>query len=112
MLYQARETQWTNALKTQVSQLGEDSDKFYFYFKKMCLPAPGLSCSMWNLPGPEIELMSPALQGGFFTTDPPGLYLHSFFFNKSRLSAFFETFVSEETMAPNPKSQIFFYSFS
>ena len=27
---------------------------------------------MWDLPGPEIELMSPALAGGFLTTAPPG----------------------------------------
>ena len=27
---------------------------------------------MWNLPGPGIELMSPALRGGFLTTGPPG----------------------------------------
>ena len=29
-------------------------------------------CSMWNLPGPGIELTSPALQDGFLTTGPPG----------------------------------------
>ena len=27
---------------------------------------------MWDLPGPGIELMSPALAGGFPTTVPPG----------------------------------------
>ena len=27
---------------------------------------------MWDLPGPGIELLSPALAGGFFTTEPPG----------------------------------------
>ena len=27
---------------------------------------------MWNLPGPEIEPVSPALAGSFFTTEPPG----------------------------------------
>ena len=31
--------------------------------------AHGLS-STWDLPGPGIELMSPALAGGFFTTEP------------------------------------------
>ena len=31
-----------------------------------------LLCSMWNLLRPGIEVMSPALAGGFFTTDPPG----------------------------------------
>ena len=27
---------------------------------------------MWDFPGPGIEPMSPALAGGFFTTEPPG----------------------------------------
>ena len=27
---------------------------------------------MWDLPGPGIEPVSPALAGGFFTTEPPG----------------------------------------
>ena len=27
---------------------------------------------MWDLPGPGIELMSPPLAGGFFTTELPG----------------------------------------
>ena len=31
-----------------------------------------LLCSMWNLPGAGIPSMSPALAGGFFTTEPPG----------------------------------------
>ena len=30
-----------------------------------------LLCSMWDLPGSGIELMSPALAGEFFTTEPP-----------------------------------------
>ena len=28
--------------------------------------------SMWDLPGPELEPVSPALVGGFFTAAPPG----------------------------------------
>ena len=28
---------------------------------------------MWDLPGPSIECMSPALAGGFFATEPPGM---------------------------------------
>jgi len=32
------------------------------------LPCPPLE----NLPNPEIELRSPALEGRFFTDDPPG----------------------------------------
>jgi len=27
---------------------------------------------MWDLPRPGMEPMSPALAGGFFTTEPPG----------------------------------------
>ena len=30
------------------------------------------SCGMWNLPGLGLELVSPALAGGFLTTAPPG----------------------------------------
>ena len=29
-------------------------------------------CCLWDLPGPGIELVSPALAGRFFTTEPPG----------------------------------------
>ena len=31
-----------------------------------------LLCSTWDLPGPGLEPMSPALAGGFLTTVPPG----------------------------------------
>ena len=31
-----------------------------------------LPCRRWDLPGPGIEPVSPALQGGFLTTGPPG----------------------------------------
>ena len=34
---------------------------------------------MWDLPGPGIEPMSPALAGGFLTTAPPGKSI-SFYF--------------------------------
>ena len=34
---------------------------------------------MWYLPGPGIEPMSPALAGGFFTTEPPGKPFCPFF---------------------------------
>ena len=29
-------------------------------------------CSMWDLPRPGLEPVSPALAGGFLTTEPPG----------------------------------------
>ena len=42
---------------------------------------------MWDLPGSGIKLVSPALVGGFFTTEPPrkpiktfNLLLYAFFF--------------------------------
>ena len=31
-----------------------------------------VACSIWNLPGPGIKLMSPALADGFLSTVPPG----------------------------------------
>ena len=34
---------------------------------------------MWDLPGPGLEPMSPALAGGFLTTVPPGKSLSNFF---------------------------------
>ena len=36
-----------------------------------------LLCSRWDLPGPGIEPVSPALAGGFPTTAPPGKSSHS-----------------------------------
>jgi len=40
-----------------------------------------LSCSMatWDLPGPGIKPVSPALQGGLLTTGPPGKSFFPFF---------------------------------
>ena len=37
-----------------------------------------LLCGMWDLPGPGLELVSPALAGGFLTTAPPGKSLYLF----------------------------------
>ena len=31
-----------------------------------------LLCGIWDLPGPGLDPMSPALAGGFLTTGPPG----------------------------------------
>ena len=36
---------------------------------------------MWDLPGSETELVSPALAGRFFTTEPPGKALKVFYFS-------------------------------
>ena len=44
----------------------------------------GNGCGRWDFPRPGIEFMSPALAGGFLTTEPPGkpntLYLTSILF--------------------------------
>ena len=37
-----------------------------------CRPRALLLLGMWDLPGSEIEPVSPAVAGGFFTTEPPG----------------------------------------
>jgi len=37
-----------------------------------CDTLAGLPCGMLNLPGPGMELVSPAVAGGFLTTGPPG----------------------------------------
>ena len=42
---------------------------------------------MWDLPGPGIELVSPALGGGFFTTEPPGRILEWFATSFSKASS-------------------------
>ena len=52
--------------------------------------------SMWDLPGPGLEPMSPALAGGYFTTAPPGkslLYCFDYYnfviqFGKCSISSF------------------------
>ena len=38
---------------------------------------------MWDLPGPGLEPVSPALAGGFLTTAPPGKSSHHFFISFS-----------------------------
>ena len=40
-----------------------------------------LLCGMWDLPGPGLEPVSPALAGGFLTTVPPGKSLQFIFIN-------------------------------
>ena len=36
-------------------------------------------CGMWDLPGPGIESVSPALASGYFTTEPLGKPRNNFF---------------------------------
>ena len=40
-----------------------------------------LSCRVWDLPGPGIKPMSPALAGWFFTTKPPGKPTNTWLFS-------------------------------
>ena len=43
-----------------------------------CGTRASLLCGMWDLPGPGLEPMSPALAGGFLTIAPPGKPLSLF----------------------------------
>ena len=42
-----------------------------------------LPCDIWNLPGPGIELVSPALIGEFLSTGPPGKSMDIFLGQKN-----------------------------
>ena len=55
-------TPWTVALQDPLS-VGFPRQE---YWSRLPFPSPG------DLPNLRIELMSPALVGGFFTTEPPG----------------------------------------
>ena len=41
---------------------------------------------MWDLPGPGLEPVSPALAGGFLTTAPPGKSPTTIFANKTAIN--------------------------
>ena len=56
------ETPWTVAHQAPLSMEFSRQE----YWSGLPFPPPG------DLPNPEIELVSPALAGGFFTTEPPG----------------------------------------
>ena len=45
-----------------------------------CGTRASLFRGMWDLPGPGLEPVSPALAGGFLTTAPPGKSLSHCFF--------------------------------
>ena len=42
-----------------------------------------LPCDMWNLTGPGIELVSPALIGEFLSTETPGKSMNMFLGQKN-----------------------------
>ena len=52
-------------------------------------------CGMWDLPGPGIEPVSPALAGGFLTTEPPGKSRHEFFKMQTKQSDVLESHLGE-----------------
>ena len=52
---------------------------------------------MWVLPGPGIEPVSPALAGGFLTTEPPGKPKAAFFFKGGVLGRTVNCWPSEGT---------------
>ena len=56
-------TPWTVARQVPLSMKFPRQE----YWRGLPFPSPGV------LPDPGIESMSPALAGGFFTTDPPGM---------------------------------------
>ena len=55
-----------------------------------------LLCGMWDLPGPGLEPVSPALAGGFLTTAPPGKspYLVFLFFFYKFIYLFYYLFLA------------------
>ena len=61
-------TPWTIARQAPLS-MGFPREE---YWSELPFPSPG------DLPDPEIKPSSPALAGGFFTTEPPGkpLYIY------------------------------------
>ena len=61
---------------------------------------------MWNLPGPGLEPMSPALAGGFLTTAPPGKPYAYFL----QLSTSLTPSVNVFSAIPPIFSILFFYS--
>ena len=56
-------TPWTIACQPSLSMEFSRQE----YWSRLSFPTPG------DLPDPGIEATSPALVGGFFTTEPPGM---------------------------------------
>ena len=48
--------------------------------RSSCGARASLLCGMWDLPGPGLEPVSPALVGRFLTTAPPGKSLYDMFY--------------------------------
>ena len=70
---------------------------------------------MWDLLGPGIEPVSPALAGGFLTTAPPGKSLHSLLtctvFEKSDVSSYLCSSIGETFSPLWPHSKFFYLWF-
>ena len=62
----------------------ENGSKFPKYGKKNLT----LHTTMWDLPRPGVEPVSPTLAGGFLTTGPPGKSLDPYIFKVPLLPSF------------------------
>ena len=65
-----------------------------------CSTGAELSPGMWDLPGPGIEPMSPALAGGFFTTEPPGKPSQAFYTLRLLRSHVIVSILPEDSLNP------------
>ena len=65
-----------------------------------------LLCSVWDLPGPGNEPVSPALAGGFFTTEPPGKPWKCVF--RSYLQIHFGNFSSSPALVHSKPENLFY----
>ena len=73
--------QGTWASVVAASKLSNFSSQALEHRLSSCGSGAQLPHSMWDLPGPEIEPVSPALADGFFTTEPPWKPTSSNFLN-------------------------------
>ena len=77
----------------QAQALGAHASIVLVGWLSFCSTGAELSPGTWDLPGPGIEPVSPALAGGFFTTEPPG---------KPSALTLFGTRIQAQTLKPKP----------
>ena len=65
---------------------------------------------MWDLPGPELEPMSPALAGEFLTTAPPGKSKIDFFHTKNYARGYQRIYIHSCGTSVNDGSLGLFFS--
>ena len=68
----SRSCSWLQCVGFSLQQLLllQSTDSRVYKLQQLSAQAQ-LLCGMWDLPGPGIKLLSPALAGGFFTAEPP-----------------------------------------